>query len=722
MSRVSGDTEVTVSASSAKHAMLEGVVVRSADDRDVKLTISAHGKIPIRGRIVDDSGEPVAGARVLVRARRFDRNGRPSGWGIVPFDGQYALTTDANGQFAPESRILRNGSYLLFVDGKSITPTESDPMSPDDDADVFDFGDVVVTLDNAIVGTIVDNQGKFVEGATVWANIAYSNHKFNTVATTDVDGKFSLKNVHAMAVFAYVDKNEFRMTGFPLSRAGDESPLIITLGHRNQPPIEPPVRFTPLDVMQRQTSLQNLFNSLVPENEAAIAEFSESLSPGVQSAILSELGHIDPERTEKITGMLDQSLSRLQIWLAIGNYQLALKELRSGQVDPNTCVWRISNKIDDVSSRELQLDLFAEASKQIEKISDGNQRISAVALIANRLVLNDQREQAEVLVAQYVESAERLDPAGPNSYILARFIETLAIFEPERALKIAKTIPVESNDHGRRNDCLMAVAKAAAKTNPKVSEACVDQISDRLAVAGYLTKVIGELARADLKLALRLVENAEDRYSGTNIARCYIEVARAIADSDPKQAKALLRLADKMLSDPQLHSGKDGLALLRTAILVDSDSSAEFFWRAMALTTPIEFPTQRDFVLARKLDRTAATAVLLTLYGDRFEAELQKTMEPIWDYWEGNSLPGSRVAQWFEASFIAQVLTDPERALAWRRPYWQSLAPSDRRSLDLPWTVFAIIWNSDPDELEDIIGQKVFRDSDVLGHGRRVGQ
>jgi len=143
--------------------------------------------VTLRGRVVDEEGNPVAGA--LVR-----RPGRK----LASLREQFDVETDANGvfQFELDSRHLDDLVYFyaMTLDQPRwgygwFEPKEGETIIPE----------IEITIEPGtfITGTVVDEDGKPVEGATVAGGI--------TLVPTDAEGtfKFAYKHYRPSTVYAY---------------------------------------------------------------------------------------------------------------------------------------------------------------------------------------------------------------------------------------------------------------------------------------------------------------------------------------------------------------------------------------------------------------------------------------------------------------------------------------------------------------------------------------
>jgi uncharacterized GH25 family protein len=119
-----------------------------------ELTITLHHGYPVGGRVIDDAGKPVAGARITASE---------SFAGEADVDGADAATTDAKGSFTIPA--LATGSHRLrAVDGEHA-PATSSPITVA--AQPVSNVEIVMKAGGVLSGTVVDATHKPVPFATV---------------------------------------------------------------------------------------------------------------------------------------------------------------------------------------------------------------------------------------------------------------------------------------------------------------------------------------------------------------------------------------------------------------------------------------------------------------------------------------------------------------------------------------------------------------------------
>ena len=160
------------------------------------------GTVAVQGRVVDETGAPVGGARVLAAGGNsglhligdFALDAR--GAGSMPWLKRSETTSGADGRFTLHG--LRPGNLRLAVRGPGFAPRDDERALPSGAS--FDLGDIELEPGVYVAGKVVDARGRAVEGAQVLRLSRPSTSEFGApfggtgavVATSAADGSFAV--------------------------------------------------------------------------------------------------------------------------------------------------------------------------------------------------------------------------------------------------------------------------------------------------------------------------------------------------------------------------------------------------------------------------------------------------------------------------------------------------------------------------------------------------
>lgn len=159
-------------------------------DKDASLEISLSKGSPVSGRVLDEAGQPVVGARVWAMDAA---NAWEGGAGE-----RTAETTAKDGTFTIAA--LSQGSYLLFAKDEAHAPAVTPPVSVSGDSPTSGV-EIVMKAAASIAGVVVDQQGAPVAYATVrLSSKTYSADMVHRQAAADDKGTFEIKGLPRTAL------------------------------------------------------------------------------------------------------------------------------------------------------------------------------------------------------------------------------------------------------------------------------------------------------------------------------------------------------------------------------------------------------------------------------------------------------------------------------------------------------------------------------------------
>jgi flagellar biosynthesis/type III secretory pathway ATPase len=193
--------------------------------------------VELTGRVVDSSGQPVAGARIRQtwNIRTSSRTHGPS------------IQTDPDGRFrVPVSAPNIEGRFSATISPTADLAGLTFEYLPADIAANPDLGDLVLKPGYSIAGRVVDESGNPVDGVSVHlmpVDFKSAAYRAGIDDRTEADGRFSLTGIEGvmqrLSVFgaelvkatapAYVDQDQFGNKQYAIDPQKVDAELVITV-------------------------------------------------------------------------------------------------------------------------------------------------------------------------------------------------------------------------------------------------------------------------------------------------------------------------------------------------------------------------------------------------------------------------------------------------------------------------------------------------------------
>jgi protocatechuate 3,4-dioxygenase beta subunit len=196
----------------------------------VKLVISEKNGVRFRGRVTDQKGTPLSGAKITIW-HNFRGVGRNSSYGIGRLFGD--TRTGPDGFFESAGHWAKDSyTFKVRLDGYGEAESKQITGQP---GTVVEVPALVLTRATlAVSGTVVGLDGKPVAGVTVFGVDGPS--PFST--TSDTQGRFRLRGFFEAPGFVFAKKDGYRTTALPVTPGGKT--VTITLRKLAHAPAPPP--------------------------------------------------------------------------------------------------------------------------------------------------------------------------------------------------------------------------------------------------------------------------------------------------------------------------------------------------------------------------------------------------------------------------------------------------------------------------------------------------
>lgn len=688
---VPAGTQLKLKATARDRAVRQYTQLRAGERESVRLTVVPAGVATLSGRVVDQSEEAVAGARLELRggSRRF-----PGDLGSGFYDApRWKATTGENGRFRFKRPVARLGGYRLEIEADGML-THKRSIKPEERPSGA-LGEIVLQRVKTVRGRVVDRDGTPLESVTVFSLGARGDGRNST--TTGADGRFVLEALHPRALFLFARRENRRFTGRAVPEAGE--PVTLRMSRRDEPPPEPALRTTRFSHAKRRDLLVRLLRPV-------LQRYRKSSSDHFPQEILQLLLPYDREFVRERLNELQGNRARARLLAAMGHLDDALAAAESVE-SPYRRVSACARVADAAQTAARKRTILARAAVHAKTVQDPAHRVVVLGKVAEKLIDLGDREAAARLLETARPTAGELTPAEWSGFALGRFAETLALVDTPAAVKLVESL----KDKDKRNRHFGNMAHELAGIRPKRSAKILKRVEEGFHRDRYAQRVCYRMVRVDPERARRIATAIGDT---EHRAYAYGVMASSMAERDPAEAQRLLRKAfdtlEPMAGSP--HRREDALpiavSLVRIAETVDPNNVCEYFWRALAFDPRGDpAPVTSEHRRVERAREAAMLAMLPALYGAHADlaAEL---MAPVFQTLEEKDFDSNRRA---EAVYAAMMLVDPERALRWQRKHF---AGAEGRELRLvyppqPWRVMAAMLTDSEEALWEYVNGEVLR-------------
>jgi protocatechuate 3,4-dioxygenase beta subunit len=538
---------------------------------------------PCRGRVVDSSGRPVAGASVEIQSLVSSR-GVPVGAVPALLDADAPIVTGRDGDFLAPRGLPRGTRHRMAARAAGYAParTEWMPSGAALDASLARL--------RTIQGRVVDAQGRPLAGVGVFSALAPLP---GNRAMTDGRGGFRLSEISKDDPFLFVEGTDIRFQGQMIDARGVE--VTLTVARRDDP---------------ARTTMHNLPPALPRDDELSLAsrllepELAQGFADGTASdkvSTLELLARLDPGRAlEKLAHPVggpaffeDGVRRRLARTIARTSLDEALAVVESIRT-PEGRAWGFLMLADTLpdSERARKSGLLDQALLHGKSVREPAMRAALLGAIAERWFDLGQVDRAKDLLREGRSLAAALNSGESDSaYARGMVAEALAPIDLEPALALVRDLGNE-RDHDRHHG---NIAHELGGRNPAGAERVLALMRQPRSREKAAVKVCYRMAGVDLDRARRVALGIGDPYLR---AHALGVMAQAPGRSNRDRAAAL-RLLDEAFtllrqlaeSDETRFAGQHTAAVVAAALLpvaerLAPDRLPEFFWRSISFLPP----------------------------------------------------------------------------------------------------------------------------------------
>lgn len=697
---VARDMPLGLTATTTSRATPEMVQVHASSDARPKLTVTPRGVVNVSGRVLDESGEPVAGAHVRFTADSRLPTGETYAQYVVSFDNARSVTTDEQGRFRTPSPLPRFTTYAITAEAKGLLAYTTPKLKLDGNDALFTATDIRLTRVRGASGLVVDRDGRPVPGVSVSAPAA--DPRVAAAATTGDDGRFVLEGIHPEAGFVFLRKPEFRPATAPI--AGSADSLRIALARADEARTATPQLTTTRRSASETTELMRKL--LLPVYERVNQSTEPNLDYSRRDLLVLMAKH-DPEFVRQHLDDVKSARFRVDVLLALGELDDALAVAEAIE-DGYSRTYAYFEAADSTTDADRRRDILAQALLHSRTVDDPAHRAVLLGGVAKRLLDAGQRDAARRVLDDGTKIARELAVTQWSGFARGNFAETLAQVDPAAAKELVQEL--EDSEHARHHG---NIAHRLAATNPEAAQEFLRAIRQDRSITPYGVRVCYRMAPVDLPRARDIAANLEQPH---HRAHALGVMALAIADKDPDTARELLSEAFDQFTGREAadmfyrrNLFPVAVSLVRISERVDPAATNDYLARAVALHPGPGLPTFAADRARQEHDEQAANLVLLLASYGVYPDEVQSLAEPIFIHAKDLGAASGR-NDWYRANAIvmAMALADPERAIAWFHTFYPQITGEDLRLIPQPWMPLAVAIGGDVETLWTHITHEVF--------------
>ncbi len=605
------------------------------------LTVRPENAVALDGRVTDDAGAPIRGARVRLAFRLLGPEAMEVENRAVDFAGLDDLRTDADGRFRTPRQLRSNLEYRAEAEAPGRHPARSPWVEPAKGGRTFPDLDLpAIEPTHGVAGRVVDREGRPMAGLLVEQS---GDGPRRTAAATDAEGRFRVVGLAPGPAFLFVSGPGVPFAGHRVE--GGDAPVEIR-ARRDGEPVEVPLKRlgSPID----RDGGKALARKLMDEE---IRRFSTSLIPRDSDYDLLGVGPwVDPALA------LDLADRKIVLDADTRNYlrMNAAEALIADDPDEARAVAEaipapaMASQIhchlaDAAPDRAAKLEALGAALLHARAEPDPTKRLDEFGRIALRLLALGETARATALLGEGKTLAYSLPAPGDKgkaddgAHARGRFAAKLARVDADAAFDLARGY----NPAVYQNWYAGGVALGLAVRNPAGSERALGLMPEQNQRQRRTVRVVGRMAPADPARARRLADALD---TPTLRLQALAAMARGLAPTDPAAASKLVdEVLDAFLATfregSEVHDVYGGTAnqavlLLPIAAQLDPARLERAFWLVAALRPPR--PAGSDAVSVTRGLADARIAASLARY-DRAVArqilapivQQPKTLEPI---------------------------------------------------------------------------------------------
>lgn len=493
----------------------------------VTLQLKANGGAKLKGRVVNQYQQPVAGAKVQVIEARGRISSGPTTW-----------TTDAKG-FWQSDAFWPDGKFSLFVQAPRHLAAKTLAWQGIA-GQTHDFGSVKLTrLDGFVSGVVQNAQGEPQSGARVWVRGGSSDNLSSKEGSlvTDKNGRFRVDGLTKNAVLLFAEKGNLIGAAPRMGQTAQNGVVKIVLG-----------RYTSASKVASEADNiaagRRIALSHVDSSLKFLKEQKDAASQRRLASLLSALSRVDQNRAafsdvEAKASSIEQYLQKTppDITGALARF--------NGIKDPMQRAYLMLSGVRKLSAAHpaQARQLIAPALAAARGVPEVSYRVIMVAKLGGAMNALD-KGSGDALLQEALSKTQKLGSNDYAGFARASVAEEIVAAQPDAALDLLRDI----KDDNERARYYRGVAYRLASHDAERAIKLVRDNADNWNQGDGLAALCHALALTDLPKAEALAATLDGQHK-TRAYRWMIEAL--MGDSTPARrldAQRLWRIAAANLS------------------------------------------------------------------------------------------------------------------------------------------------------------------------------
>lgn len=550
--RVDPNRPLTLQATTATAISEPLKVDLRARKAPVKLVVRTGLAARLAGRVLDDRGQPVAHARVIVHTHMGNMTTM-----------EPVLTTDTQGHFA-SAALQPQYAYGLQVEAP-LHRRATRPEWHGQPGQRHDFGTIVLARRTGFVaGRIVDGSGAMVNAARVWTA---GDNGTALETKSDADGRFKLEGLDSGACWVFAEKPGYELNGQLYNAPAAD--VTLTVSRSDQQPANTTTTSVGTADRTDRPDMQRVARRLLDRAVRAGEAPSTPARRAEQAELIGALARLDPERASEISSKaggtyndtIARSLGTVALQRNAEESAACFEQVKSSEMR-TYALFDTARKIaaSDPDKARILVQHALTSARLIRAVPYQVVMLAEIAGLMHQLGMPG----SQVLLNGMVAKARGFAVTDWQAYARGVVAEQVSDYNLDAALALIEPI----NDAYEHQRHLGNIAYHIVLKSPEKARQLVDRTGSHC--ESHLARLCYRLAPVHPELADRFLAEIKEPQSK---AQACLWMASETGPGDPKRAFAYLDAAFAALSGPDRRQDLYGSGTLPVMIATVAETA-----------------------------------------------------------------------------------------------------------------------------------------------------